>query len=214
MKPAAALVCHLALAVLLSGCGGTSQQSQRPSPVATPTARPATPTITPTPTSTAIPTATLTPTATPTVTPLPENADAAAREAALLEAVNRLRAENGLPPYRPLAELSAVARAHSCELAALRVISHTSADGRTVAQRMPPHDPPLSWPSESIAAGFVEPDRVIALWMDEPPEGWHRRNLLDPDKQVVGIGYCYTADDPTGNEHYWTMDIAQLGTGG
>ncbi|GAB4198770.1 MAG: hypothetical protein OHK0022_18460 [Roseiflexaceae bacterium] len=202
----------------LAGCGSAAPQAQGPL-VAVPsrvTAAPASVAPTPIPTAVPSPTPTAIPTPSPTATPtlLPADADASAREAALLEAINRLRASNGLPPYQPLAELSVVARAHSCELAARGVISHTSADGRTVAQRLPPHDPALSWPSESIAAGFVEPEQVIALWMDEPPDGWHRRNLLDPDKQVIGVGYCYTANDPTGNQHYWTIDIARLGAGG
>lgn len=204
------LVTAIVLALLLGGCGRASEQAQRLPPTATSIRQQATPTATNTLTPTGVPTAT----SLPTATPPPENADATVREAALLEAINRLRADNGLPAYQPLAVLSAVARAHSCDLAARGTISHTSTDGRTLAQRLPAHDPALSWPSESIAAGLVEPDLVIALWMDEPPDGWHRRNLLDPDKQVIGVGYCYTASDPTGNQHYWTIDIARLGAVG
>jgi len=89
------------------------------------------------------------------------------------------------------------------------MISHVSSDGRTLGQRLPARTPALLWPSESIAAGTADPAEVIALWMDEPPEGWHRRNLLDPQQTLVGLGYCYSPDDPSGNHHYWTMDIAR-----
>jgi uncharacterized protein YkwD len=105
--------------------------------------------------------------------------DAAAQEARLLEAINRLRTEHGLPPYAIVPELSAVARAHSCDLAAHGLISHTSSDGR------------------------------FAMWLDEPPDGWHRRNLLDPEQQAVGAGYCAAPDDPSGNRFYWTIVVAR-----
>ena len=180
-----------------------------------------TPTRTPPATSTPIRTPTSTPTASPTPEPVtpttiptpapPESGlfDPAEREGQLLIAVNALRADAGLPAYQHVPELSAAARAHSCDLASHHMISHVSSDGRTLGQRLPARTPALLWPSESIAAGTADPAEVIALWMDEPPEGWHRRNLLDPQQTLVGLGYCYSPDDPSGNHHYWTMDIAR-----
>ena len=168
------------------------------------------------PTATPLPSPTTTPTPlpTPTVTPLPSptlsaDADPAAREALLVAEINRIRAENGLPPYLHSPELSAVARAHSCDLAAHGMISHTSSDGRTLQDRLAGADPPWEWPSESIAAGTDDPLTAVAWWMDEPPEGWHRRNILDPDQREVGAGYCYAEDDPSGNHHYWTADFSR-----
>jgi len=105
--------------------------------------------------------------------------------------------------------LSAVARAHSCDLAAHGIISHSSSDGRTLAERLGPDAARWSWPSESIAAGTDDPAEVIALWLDEPPDGWHRRNLLDQEQRNVGVGYCVRADDPTGNRFYWTMIVTR-----
>lgn len=164
------------------------------------------------PPTTAAPPPTLVPT--PTATPAPPApgvppGDSAEAEALLIVAINRERAAYGLPPYRHSPELSAAARAHSCDLAAHGMISHTSSDGRTLAQRLAGSDPPWEWPSESIAAGTADPSTVVAWWMDEPPEGWHRRNILDPDQREVGAGYCYAAEDPTGNRHYWTADFSR-----
>jgi uncharacterized protein YkwD len=133
----------------------------------------------------------------------------AMREALLVVEINQVRAANGLPPYKHSPELSAAARAHSCDLAAHGMISHVSSDGRTLAQRIGGSDPPWEWPSESIAAGTDDPAAVVAMWMDEPPEGWHRRNILDVDQREVGVGYCFTPDDPTGNHHYWTADFSR-----
>jgi uncharacterized protein YkwD len=135
--------------------------------------------------------------------------DPALLEALLVTEINSVRAANGLPPYQHSPELSAAARAHSCDMAAHGMISHTSSDGRTLGQRLEGAEPPWEWPSESIAAGFADPAAIVALWMDEPPEGWHRRNILDELQRDVGAGYCYAEADPTGNRHYWTADFSR-----
>ena len=145
-----------------------------------------------------------------TETPVAAPPDPArAREAQLIDAVNALRAQHGLAAYRAAPTLSEVARMHSCDLAAHGVISHRSSDGRTLQDRLGAEAARWSWPSESIAAGTDAPAGVIALWLDEPPDGWHRRNLLDPDQQVIGVGYCVAPDDPSGNRHYWTMIVTR-----
>jgi uncharacterized protein YkwD len=138
--------------------------------------------------------------------------DPAMLEALLVATINQVRAAHGLPPYQHSPELSGVARAHSCDLAAHGRISHVSSAGRTLAQRLAGATPPWEWPSESIAAGISDPAAIVALWMDEPPEGWHRRNILDRDQREIGAGYCYAADDSTGNHHYWTADFSRRGT--
>ena len=138
--------------------------------------------------------------------------DPAMLEALLVATINQVRAANGLPPYQHSPELSGAARAHSCDLASHGLISHESSEGRTLAQRLDGATPPWEWPSENIAAGVVDPAATVALWMDEPPEGWHRRNILDVDQREVGAGYCYAADDATGNHHYWTADFSRRGT--
>jgi uncharacterized protein YkwD len=209
------------LVVLLAACGAPAAG---PPVAALPTARillapsdiavtHAQPSATPQPTNTATPSATSTPIVTPTaiIAPAPD-AEIAQREALLVVEINKVRTANGLPPYAHSPELSAAARAHSCDLAAHTTISHVSSDGRTLQDRLAGADPPWEWPSESIAAGTDDPAAVVAMWMDEPPEGWHRRNILDADQRAVGAGYCYTPDDPTGNRHYWTADFSRRGS--
>jgi uncharacterized protein YkwD len=138
--------------------------------------------------------------------------DPAALEALLVASINQVRAANGLPPYLHSPELSVAARAHSCDLAAHGLISHTSSDGRTLSQRLEGANPPWEWPSESIAVGSADPATIVAWWMDEPPDGWHRRNILDADQREVGAGYCALTEDPTGNHYYWTADFSRRGT--
>jgi uncharacterized protein YkwD len=127
-------------------------------------------------------------------------------EQQLFVQINMLRSQNQLPSYRLESSLSDAARAHSCDMATNSFINHTGSDGRSVRERI---QSAWAWPSESIAAGTADPASVIALWMDEPEDGPHRRNLLDPDQQVIGVGYCFREDDPTGNQHYWTIDLAR-----
>jgi uncharacterized protein YkwD len=143
----------------------------------------------------------------------PAGDPAAALEAELIVEINKVRLANGLPPYRVSPELSAAARAHSCDLATHYVISHVSSDGRNLAERLAGGEQVWEWPSENIAAGVADPATIVAWWMDEPPDGWHRRNILDTQQREVGAGYCFAADDPSGNHWYWTADFSRRGAG-
>lgn len=215
------------LILLIPLCAACGRAPAAAAPTALPTARvavaptsaqpptPALPTLTralatstpPAPPTPAAPSPTPTLQAEPSATPAPD--ESAALEQRLIEAINQTRTASGLPAYQSSPDLSAAARAHSCDLAQHQLISHVSTDGRTLTDRLAGAAPPWQWPSENIAAGLADPQAVVALWMDEPPEGWHRRNILDPDQQAVGAGYCQQPDDPSGNQHYWTADFAR-----
>lgn len=167
------------------------------------------PTAPPTPTTVA-PTLTLaSATSTGSTPAAAAAADPAALENQLVDAINQVRQSSGLPAYRHSPELSAAARAHSCDLATHHIISHTSSDGRTLAERLAGSAPAWEWPSENIAAGTADPATVVVWWMDEPADGWHRRNILDAQQQEVGAGYCFVEDDPSGNHWYWTADFSR-----
>jgi uncharacterized protein YkwD len=224
-KPGPAL---LALA-LLAGCGGPpaspADGARAPSataliiasppptfPSPAPTSAPP-PTIVPTPSTGPLPTivptqvGSLPPTALPSPVPAPGSDEE--RLARLYAIINGIRTEQGLPAYQLDAGLSAAAHEHSCDLATHHYIDHVTSDGRPYAELIPAADPPWMWPSESIAAGSDDPQVIVAMWMDEPPDGWHRRNILDAEQQAIGVGYCRSSDDPTGNTHYWTMIVAR-----
>jgi uncharacterized protein YkwD len=131
------------------------------------------------------------------------------RELILIAMINQIRADHGLPAYQIHPDLMQAARAHSCDLAQHQMISHHSSDGRSLAERLAHSSIAWQWPSENIAAGSDDPAFVVAMWMDEPPEGWHRRNILDEKQQEIGVGYCFTPEDATGNRHYWTADFSR-----
>jgi uncharacterized protein YkwD len=165
------------LLLCLPGCGLVTPPQQSYTPTATlvaPSPSPAPLAVatlmrTPAPTQTS-PAPTLSP-PTPTLPERaaapPESAQPTAEstepEAQLVAAVNELRMQNGLPAYTLEPSLSDVARAHSCDLAAHGIISHTSSDGRTLAERLGTEAARWSWPSESIAAGTADPAEVMRL---------------------------------------------------
>jgi uncharacterized protein YkwD len=199
--------------VILQTTPPTTDHTPSAPALASITPAPPTPSLTATVTPTPSPTATVTvmptpsPTATAVLSPAVDSGSAAL-EAALVAAINQVRAANGLPPYLSNAELNTAAHAHSCDMAAHTMISHTSSDGRMLKDRLAGSGPPWVRMSESIAAGWDDPATVVAMWMDEPPDGWHRRNILDAELREVGTGYCYVAEDTTGNHYYWTADFA------
>jgi uncharacterized protein YkwD len=124
--------------------------------------------------------------------------------------INGLRVENGVPPLAYSALLADAARAHSCEQAANGAISHTSSDGRTLGQRLPSVEPPWEWPSENIAAGFATPQEVVRIWFDEqPPDDWHRRNILSADQRELGVGFCSGTSGAPGYSNVVTADFAR-----
>ncbi|NOK60324.1 MAG: hypothetical protein GFH27_549281n283 [Chloroflexi bacterium AL-W] len=142
--------------------------------------------------------------------PISTELDQEEAETLLTTAINEVRTAHGLPPYTVSPDLSAAARLHSCDMATNAIISHVSSDGRTLPERLSGSALPWIWPSENIAVSFADPKTVVAFWMDEPPDGWHRVNILDTEQDAVGSGYCYRANDPSENYHYWTADFARL----
>jgi uncharacterized protein YkwD len=76
---------------------------------------------------------------------------------------------------------------------------HVNPDGEDPGERL--EDAGVDWRGwgENIARGYVDADEVMSGWMTS--EG-HRRNLLDPSFDEVGIGVRWAAGGP-----YWTQDF-------
>lgn len=121
----------------------------------------------------------------------------------LLTLINQERAAAGLAPLTPAPELMAAAQAHSQDMAASGMISHTGADGRTAGQRI--QDAGYAWQryGENIAVSFPTPAAAMGFWINSAP---HRGNILDPGMREVGIGYAQQA---TGYGHYWTITFGE-----
>ncbi len=84
-------------------------------------------------------------------------------------------------------------------MSAQNYFSHTSKDGRKLADRI--NDAGYLWrrAAENIAQGYRTPAAVVQGWMNS---SGHRANMLNCELSEVGIGYA-----PSG--HYWVMNLGQ-----
>jgi uncharacterized protein YkwD len=115
-------------------------------------------------------------------------------ESALLADVNAVRAHNHRLPLRRTAELDAVARAHSRDMAARGYLAHESPEGANAVTRL----------EAARLAGFTlagenigstnrpAPNReIVAGWLNSQT---HRANLLAPVFNATGIGIARSPD--------------------
>lgn len=115
-------------------------------------------------------------------------------EAALLQEVNRARAERHLLPLARRSELDAVARAHSRDMAARAYVAHESPEGANALDRLGRAElSGFTLAAENIGAtSRSEPNReIVQGWLHSPI---HRRNLLTPAFNATGIGIARGSD--------------------
>lgn len=124
----------------------------------------------------------------------------------VLELTNVERSKADLPPLTFNPQLTAAAQAHSEDMALNNFLDHQGSDGSSPLDRIKRAGySPVGW-AENVAAGQPTPEEAIASWMNEvPPNDGHRRNILNPDYQEIGVGYY--ASDTSNYEHYWTQDF-------
>lgn len=125
----------------------------------------------------------------------------------IVSLTNNFRQQNGLSPVTLNNQLTNAAQAHTENMAFQDFVSHTGADGSSVAQRVTATGYGWSVVAENIAAGHQTAAEVVQGWINS--DG-HRANLLNPNVTEVGIGYYFLAND-TGNEnwnYYWTQVLS------
>lgn len=184
----------------------------KPTPTSTSTAAPTvTPTLTPTPTkvptptvtltatlkptytvaptSTVKPTATKTPTATfkptPTATPTPVPSGISADEQALLDLVNKARADANLKPLQYDLPLANVAMIKAKDMVDNNYFSHTSPTYGSPFDMMKTFGISYRYAGENIAAGYTNVQDVFTGWMNS--EG-HKANILGANFTHCGFG--------------------------
>lgn len=135
--------------------------------------------------------------------------DRARLEIAIHDRVNEVRRDNGLESVVFDADLRAVARYHSENMAAHGYFSHTGRNGSTLADRYERFEYRCRVPTDGLryktggenlftmqSSVELQPedvaDRAVQGWLDSPA---HRRNLLDPDWRREAIGVARAADD-------------------
>ena len=125
----------------------------------------------------------------------------------MVELINRDRATCGLPPVRLDPVASRAAQQHSDEMAQYGYISHWDLQGRKPDQRynefggrgavfenvFTNHDQPYANYRAPLAARQLFSRRDIEqaegwFFNQTPPNDRHRRNILDPNHKLVGLG--------------------------
>ncbi len=118
---------------------------------------------------------------------------AAVLEQWCVDLVNSERTDRSLSALARAADVQAVARAHSQDMALRDYFSHDTPEGVTAAERAQNAGISYTWYGENIAwvsgwAGRSEQQvaqEIVAGWMNS--EG-HRRNILSPDFVEQGMG--------------------------
>lgn len=117
----------------------------------------------------------------------------------VLSLVNAERAKQGLSALTLDQNLSAVAYAHSKDMAQRNFFSHTNPDGQSPFDRMKANGISYKTAAENIAVGQSSPEQVVSSWMNS--EG-HRKNILNGNFNKMGIGLYETQ---SGYRYYWTQ---------
>jgi uncharacterized protein YkwD len=156
------------------------------------------------PTPTPLPPAPLPPTSLPPTQPPPSQASAAQGCNQIIDLINQIRSQNGLPAlvYHP--QLEADAQAYADFLAAHNAMSHT-ADGRTLDARAEAAGY-TTWTAlgENLAAGYATFTDAVNAWMASPG---HRANILNPVFTETGVGCAWNA-----NTSYGWFYVQEFGT--
>lgn len=131
----------------------------------------------------------------------------------VIDAVNSLRASNGLPAYNVNSILMGTAQAQADYMASIGTWTHTGPDGSSVTQRLLAAGYPLAgdlslggFRSENVVMGTgMTPAEAVSSWTGDAP---HLHTMLSADLQEIGAGvaekdgmYYYVIDcaRPTGS---------------
>ena len=135
--------------------------------------------------------------------------------ASVLARINQVRASGAncgadgnfgaAPPLTWNDKLTVAAEGHSQDMAAKNYFSHTSADGRTLADRV--NATGYAWSSlgENIAAGYRGVNAVMDGWITSPG---HCANLMNAGFAEVGV-VCVPGVAGDTFSTYWTMDLGR-----
>jgi uncharacterized protein YkwD len=138
------------------------------------------------------------PTRSDTVSPAPGKFDADA-ETQLFGLINQTRNEHGLPPLTVDRRLTQAARKHTALMVQHSQLSHQFEDEPPLQIRFSDENLPSDHEGENLDLNQDIASAHEAL-MESPP---HRRSILDPSFNVVGIGVLHS-----GENIYVTEDFA------
>ena len=117
----------------------------------------------------------------------------------LLDAHNRERAKEKLPPLKLNAKLTAAAKVQARDMAEHDKMQHEGTDGSTPLQRIERQGYHGRGSGENVAYGSADVPGVMTMWMESPP---HKKNILGDFGEMGGARA--TAEDGT---PYWCVDF-------
>jgi uncharacterized protein YkwD len=193
----------LSLLFFVAACGGGGDEAPSPTPsAAAPTPPPSTAPAPP-------------PAASPVAPPdgVLSSCNLPNFGADLLKRINDVRAAGAncgsqgvFAPTGPLAwnaQLTRAADGHSQDMAAGNYFSHTSADGRTMSNRIDASGYRWSSIAENIAAGQPSVHSVMDGWI---ASDGHCANIMQPRLKDVGVS-CVPGASSSRYRTYWTMNL-------
>lgn len=101
--------------------------------------------------------------------------------------VNKYRRDNGLSELKLCSALTRAAAARAEELAVS--FSHTRPNGQSFSSIVVDYHIPWSKTAENAAYGQTTPESAVKSWIDSES---HRKNLLNPDYNYIGVGLFYS----------------------
>jgi uncharacterized protein YkwD len=129
-------------------------------------------------------------------------APAASTEQVVVSLTNQQRAGAGRAALTINANLTAAAQAHANDQASVDTMSHTGTDGSNAGTRITRSGYPTRNWGENVAAGYTNPDTLVAAWMASPT---HRANIVSGDFTHIGIAVAYAPDGTA----YWAMALGR-----
>jgi len=123
-------------------------------------------------------------------------------EAGLTARLNAGRTAAGLPPLVVDADLVAIARIRSKDMATNGYLEHTSPEGESAFTLLDQWRIPYAWAGENLALDNYPLGETVAVTLEglmaSPP---HRDNILNPNYTRIGVGYA----EGNGGTHYYTI---------
>jgi uncharacterized protein YkwD len=109
------------------------------------------------------------------------------------------------PPVAWSDQLPQAAAAHVRDMVTRNYFSHSSANGRTLADRVGAAG--YGWASlaENIAGGYPSIAAVVAGWVKSPS---HCRNLMAPNLTQIGLA-CVPGGEKSTYPNYWTLNMGR-----
>jgi uncharacterized protein YkwD len=120
---------------------------------------------------------------------------------ALVEAHNKVRAEEKLPPLKANDKLTLAARDHARDMAEHTHLTHDGSDGSDAGKRLKRKGYVFKQYGENVAVGQETVADVMRTWIESPP---HRENILG-DFTEMGGAVAKGSD----GQNYWCVDFGR-----